>query len=133
MTAPQIAVAIALVWRDGRVLVTRRRAAAHLGGMWEFPGGKPEPGETLAACAEREVREETGVVCRAYRERASIEHAYADRAVVLSPFDCRWVSGEARLEQVADALWVEPKRLRELEFPEANRALIQELGGQAPR
>lgn len=129
MTVPRLVVAIALVWRDGRLLVTERPPGAHLGGLWEFPGGKPEVGETLAACAEREVKEETGIVCRAYAERPSIEHTYPDRIVVLAPFDCRWVSGDARLEQVTDARWVEPAALSTFQFPPANRTLVEELVG----
>src|SRR6185436_16391614 len=89
-----IDVAIALVWREGCLLIARRMANVHLGGAWELPGGKCEPGEPPAACAVREVREELGIEVEVIRARAVIEHAYHDRAVRLYPFDCRLLGGE---------------------------------------
>ena len=61
MTYPQIEVAIGLVWKEGRLLIARRPEGVHLGGLWEFPGGKIEPGETPELCIRREMREELGI------------------------------------------------------------------------
>jgi mutator protein MutT len=122
-----IEVAIALVWRSGRLLVTRRLPAAHLGGLWEFPGGKLRTGETPDAAAEREVLEETGVVARARARRAPIEWRYPERTVRLQPVDCDWVEGEGERRGVADLRWAAVAELGELEFPPANAALIAEL------
>src|SRR3989442_151650 len=62
LSSPSIVeVAIALVWRDGRLLIARRPEGTHLAGLWEFPGGKTEPGETPAECIAREMREEMGI------------------------------------------------------------------------
>ena len=106
-----VEVAIALVWKDGRLLVTRRRAGTHLGGLWEFPGGKILPGESAERCAEREVEEETGVRCRAERLRRTILHTYPERSVVLHPVDCAWIAGEPRAREVEAALWLLPREL----------------------
>jgi 8-oxo-dGTP diphosphatase len=122
-----IEVAIALVWREGLLLVTRRPTEVHLGGLWEFPGGKLRTEETPEACAEREVLEEVGLVVSARARRASIEHTYPERRVLLYPVDCDYHSGDIELREVTDARWVAPKELATLEFPEANRGLIAEL------
>ena len=122
-----IEVALALVWREGRLLVTRRPAGVHLAGYWEFPGGKIGPGETPERAAEREVREEVGIGCRARSRRASFRHCYPERVVVLHPVDCEWLEGEAVLQGVSAAHWVAPQRLAEYSFPPANAELIASL------
>jgi mutator protein MutT len=124
---PRVHVAIALVWRDGRLLVTRRRTDQHLAGSWEFPGGKFRPGETVESCAEREVKEETGVTCAARARRGVIHHDYAERRVALHPVDCDWIAGEPSPREVAAVRWVLPDELASLAFPEANATLLAEL------
>lgn len=123
----RVEVAIALVWRGERLLVSRRPADVHLGGYWEFPGGKLAPGESPEACAVREVFEETYVTARAYGRRATIAWSYPTRSVLLHPIDCEWVSGEGRAREVAELRWVERSSLSELKFPEANATLVAEI------
>ena len=94
-----VEVAIALVWRGTELLVTRRPDAVHLGGLWEFPGGKIAPGETPEACAEREVLEEVGLLVTARARRKVIEHTYPERRVKLYPIDCDYVTGVFRSGQ----------------------------------
>jgi mutator protein MutT len=120
-------VAIALVWREGRLLVTRRKPGVHLGGFWEFPGGKLALGEAPEACAEREVLEEVGVVARARSRRTPIEWAYPERAVTIHPIDCDWLDGDGDAREVAELRWVTPPELASLTFPAANAALIDAL------
>jgi 8-oxo-dGTP diphosphatase len=120
-------IAIAVVWRGGRVLITRRPPGAHLAGLWEFPGGKVAEGETVAAAAEREVREETGISCRATGLRTPFIHIYPDRTVRLNPVDCEWQAGEPELLGVAAARWVGPADLTRFSFPPANGPLLAEL------
>ena|SRR5688572_21813308 len=123
----RIDVAIALVWREEELLVSRRRQGEHLAGFWEFPGGKIESGEPPAGAAEREVLEEVGVVVRAERERPVITYEYADRIVCLHPIDCRFQSGEATALEVAEVRWINPRELSTLAFPPANASLIADL------
>jgi mutator protein MutT len=125
-------IAIALVWRSGCVLVTRRAADTHLGGLWEFPGGKCLPGESPEACSEREVLEEVGVGCRAFRVRPAIEYAYPERTVRLHPVDCRYAGGGPRPIQVSEWSWVRPQDLRNYAFPRANAGLLKELAENGP-
>lgn len=126
---PALLIALALIWRDDRLLISRRSPGTHLAGFWEFPGGKCRAGESVAACAEREALEEVGVVCRARAEREPLHHAYADRNVVLTPVDCIWESGEPRALAVAAVAWVRPSELSRYAFPPANAPLVAELRG----
>jgi mutator protein MutT len=125
-----VEVALALVWRDGRLLVTRRPETVHLAGCWEFPGGKLAPGETPEACAERELYEEVEVVARARSRRTSIEWDYAERRVTLHPIDCVWVRGDGRAREVSELRWIVPRELGELEFPAANASLVEALSNE---
>jgi 8-oxo-dGTP diphosphatase len=121
-------IALALIWRDGHILAARRRDdAEHLPGLWEFPGGKCEDGETPRECAVREAREEVGVEIEISGERAAITHQYAERRVTLHPFDCRIISGEPQAFQRAALRWLRPDELRAEDFPAANTALIEEI------
>jgi mutator protein MutT len=122
-----VEVAVALVFREGHVLVTCRPPGTHLAGFWEFPGGKIREGETPEACAEREVSEETGVLVRARARRPSVDWSYPERVVRIHPVDCDWISGEGEPKEVAKLCWARLSELRSLEFPPANHALIAEL------
>jgi 8-oxo-dGTP diphosphatase len=124
---PRLEVALALVFRERRLLVTRRPAKAHLGGLWELPGGKLATGETVEACVVREVLEETGIVVAAERRLATIEWDYPERRVALHPVECAWVRGDGELLEVADLIWATSAELRAREFPPANAALVAEL------
>ncbi len=124
---PTLDIALALVWRDGRLLVTRRPEGVHLAGYWEFPGGKIKVGESVEHAAEREVVEEVGIRCRARELRPSLSYAYPERRVVLHPVDCAWLEGEARLMGVSAARWVTAAELGEYAFPPANAALLERL------
>lgn len=119
-----VRVAIALVWKQELVLLARRPPGVHLAGLWEFPGGKIEPGEHAAATAEREVFEETRLVVRTSSVRAPIVHAYPERDVELHPVDCALVSGEPG---VGELVWVPPSDLSRYELPAANAGLVREL------
>jgi mutator protein MutT len=128
-----VEVALAIVWRDGRLLVTCRPEKVHLAGHWEFPGGKLAPGETPEACAEREVYEEVEVVARAQARRASIEWEYPERRVTLHPVDCEWIEGDGSAREVSELRWVAPEDLGELEFPAANAGLVRALSNELRR
>lgn len=126
-SSPPVEVALALIWRSGCVLITRRPGEAHLGGLWEFPGGKCRAGETPEACAEREALEEVGVRCRALRRRPPLGFAYPERTVLLHPVDCEYVGGPPRALEVTEWKWIHPSELKDFTFPPANQPLIDEL------
>lgn len=129
MTTParRIEVAVALVFRGRRLLITERPAGTHLGGSWELPGGKLGPGESAEDCAVREVLEETAVAVRAVRRLPTIAWDYPEKRVALYPVECEWLSGEGECRQVAALVWGTCADLRAKKFPAANAALIDEL------
>jgi 8-oxo-dGTP diphosphatase len=123
-----IDVAIGLIWRDERLLIARRPEGVHLGGLWEFPGGKAESGETPEECLLRELQEELGIEATVTGRREAIQFTYPDRTVRLHPIDCRWLSGEPHPTGCEDPRWVLPAELPSYEFPPANAALLASLG-----
>ncbi len=123
----EIEVAAALVFRAGKLLITQRHADAHLGGMWEFPGGKREPGEAFDVCLKRELREELGIEVVVGELLESVTHTYSDRIVHLQFFRCRWAEHEPQLLDCADFKWVTSGELKQHEFPEADAQLIERL------
>jgi mutator protein MutT len=122
-----IDVAIGLVWKEGRLLIARRPMGVHLGGLWEFPGGKAEPGESPEACLLRELREELGINAEVTGRREVIPFTYPERTVRLHPIDCRWLSGEPHPAGCEEPRWVAPPELGSYEFPPANAALLAAL------
>jgi 8-oxo-dGTP diphosphatase len=123
-----VEVVAALIQDDqGRYLITRRRGGSHLAGMWEFPGGKREPGESLEEALRRELIEELSATFSVGEKVETVSWQYPERTVVLHFYRCRFESGTIEpLEQQAME-WVEPARLAELEFPPADRELIARL------
>jgi mutator protein MutT len=121
-----LVVLAAVVERDGRFLVTRRLANTHLAGVWEFPGGKCEPGETHDDCLTRELAEELGVRATVGEEIAVVDHRYPDRAVRLHFRTCA-IAGEPRPLLGQEIRWASREELRTLEFPEADRTVIERL------
>ena len=122
-----IIVTAAVIERDGAFLVTRRQKGVHLEGFWEFPGGKCDAGETLAACLARELKEELDVGARIGAEVYTVTHAYPDRSVELHFFRCE-VIGDPRPLLDQEMRWVRREDLASLEFPPADVELIRILG-----
>jgi mutator protein MutT len=127
-----IDVAIAIVSCEDRILICRRRQDGHLGGFWEFPGGKVEPGETPQQCAQREIREEVDLEIDVLSAMPVIEHEYPERNVRLHPFLCAYKSGHAKPLGCDEALWVAPANLMSYQFPQANNELIRQLVRMLP-
>ena len=127
--AVDVALGVLTAERAGgwRVLITRRREAAVLGGYWEFPGGKVEVGETARKCVERELMEELGLVVRVGLALPEIEHEYPHGRVRLQPFYCTYEAGRLRSLGVAAFRWVAPIRLRRYRFLPANVGLVERL------
>jgi 8-oxo-dGTP diphosphatase len=118
--------ACALVDADGRVLLAQRPEGKQLAGLWEFPGGKVEPGETPEQCIIRELHEEIGIEtdipCLAPLTFAS--HSYDDFHLLMPLFVCRRFRGIAQPREGQALKWVRPKQMREYPMPPADAPLI---------
>lgn len=122
-----IEVSAGLIFRSGKLLITQRHADAHLGGLWEFPGGKREPKETFEQCLVRELREELGVEVLVGELFESVTHAYPERTVLLNFFLCQLPQGEPQAIDCAALKWVAQDELAAHEFPAADAFLLQRL------
>ncbi|MEM1299556.1 MAG: 8-oxo-dGTP diphosphatase MutT [Pseudomonadota bacterium] len=118
--------AVALIDPDGRVLLAQRPEGKSMAGLWEFPGGKVEPGETPEACLIRELEEELGIntweSCLAPLTFAS--HSYEDFHLLMPLFACRKWEGIVQGKEGQSLAWVAPSKLRDYPMPEADIPLI---------
>jgi A/G-specific adenine glycosylase len=129
---PHHVIAAALVWRDGEVLVGRRPSDGLLGGLYEFPGGKVETGESLAAACAREVLEETGLSVEVVELFRSVDHAYTHFSITLHVFHARVRAGRLRASGVEALRFVPVAELDRLAFPRANRRVLDDLKAAGP-
>lgn len=127
MKPKPVEVAAGLIFRDGKLLITQRHQDSHLGGLWEFPGGKREPGETFEQCLERELREELGVTVRVGDLLESVTHAYPEKTVCLKFFLCLLLDGEPRTVGCAALQWIRREELKDYSFPAADGHLLARL------
>lgn len=120
---------------EGLLLIQRRPEDAMLGGLWEFPGGKTEPGEPLGEACRREILEETGLEVRVGSEVARVQHAYSHFRITMHAFECTPVGGELSSETGEPQRWVEPSELDNYAFPRANRRVLEciQEDARAPR
>ena len=127
---PVTEVAAALLFRDGKLLITQRCADAHLGGLWEFPGGKREPNETFEECLARELREELGIEVKVGELVESITHAYPEKTVHLKFFRCEWLKHEPQALGCDAYKWIMSEELGQYQFPPADARLLDALAAE---
>lgn len=123
-----IHVAVGVVVReDGRILIARRPDHLHMGGRWEFPGGKVEEGETVQQALARELREEVALEVRQLQPLTEIRHDYPEKTVLL---DTWWVTefeGEAEGSEGQQVIWVAVDELENHRFPDANGPILEAI------
>ena len=127
MLSPSIDVSAGLVFRAGKLLITQRHAGAHLGGLWEFPGGKREAGETFEDCLLRELREELGIQVAVVELIETVEHEYPEKRVRLKFFRCAWRAHEPQALGCPAFAWVTREQLAAYDFPAADAQLLEHL------
>jgi 8-oxo-dGTP diphosphatase len=120
-----IDVSCAIIEQHGKILATRRGKNMHLEGYWEFPGGKVEPGETLEECISREIKEELSLGISIKGKLPVVEFIYPDKAIKLTPFVCRIISGEITLKDHTDFKWIEPNSFDQLKWAPADVMVIE--------
>lgn len=109
---------------DGNILLSQRARHAHQGGLWEFPGGKLEPGETAAQALQRELLEEVGIRVTASAPLIKIRHDYGDKQVLLDVWNVTAFEGQAQSCENQLIRWIKPEQLGEFNFPAANLPII---------
>lgn len=123
-TKPHINVTAGLIFQEGNILIAKRPQGYHLAGLWEFPGGKQEPDESLAECLEREIKEELDIEIRAERLFMTVRHEYEKKIVSLHVFECTHLNGNPRGLEGQEIKWVKPSELRQYEFPPPDQEVI---------
>lgn len=114
--------------RHERLLIARRKPEGLLGGLWELPGGKVQPGESLPAALRRELREEVALTVHLGPQRCTVRHAYSHFRITMHVFDCRVRTGRARALAADAVRWVRPQDLHRFAFPRATHKAFETLG-----
>jgi 8-oxo-dGTP diphosphatase len=117
---------------NGRLLACRRPEGKHLGGKWEFPGGKVEPGETPKAALIRELEEELGITTEALKPLSPVVHDYGRGAIRLIPFLCSIAEGIPHPYEHSELRWCSPANLTELDWAAADLPILGEFLSNRP-
>ncbi|MEM8504022.1 MAG: A/G-specific adenine glycosylase [Cyanobacteria bacterium P01_D01_bin.1] len=126
----QIGVAV-ITDSQGKILIDRRKQEGLLGGLWEFPGGKIEPGESEEDCVKREIKEELDIEIEVGTKLITIEHTYTHFKVTLNVFNCAHIGGEPKPIECDEIQWVTLDQIDKYPFPKANGQIIDALRKQA--
>jgi A/G-specific adenine glycosylase len=124
---PHITAAAAVLRRGERVLIGRRPEGVLLGGLWEFPGGRLEPEESLESCLRREICEEIGVEVEVGVSLGAFNHAYTHFRVTVHAFECKLIRGDPQAIEHSEVRWVSPERLREYPMGKIDRAIAHTI------
>jgi 8-oxo-dGTP diphosphatase len=122
----QIGIAI-ISNNQSKILIDRRKAAGEMGGLWEFPGGKIEPGETIEECIEREIKEELDIEIAVGDRLTTITHNYQTFKVTLHVYFCQYLSGKPQPIECEEIQWVDVSSMNQYQFPQANAKIINLL------
>jgi 8-oxo-dGTP diphosphatase len=125
-------VTAAVIEKDGKILIAKRKRGDSQAGKWEFPGGKLEPGETPESCLKRELREELGIETEVGAFFCSSRFVYPHMAVELLVYRTSYVSGEITLHAHDRAEWIAPETLSGFDFSEADKPVVRKLKQEAP-
>jgi A/G-specific adenine glycosylase len=124
-------VAVGVVCKQGRLFITQRAPQGLLGGLWEFPGGKLQPGEDAASACIREIQEETGLRVEVVEPLARVHHAYTHFKIRMDVFICRFAGGRVRLRGPVASRWIAMEEIDSYPFPKANHKFLPELRKRA--
>jgi mutator protein MutT len=120
-------VGVGVIWDGEKLLIDRRKPTGLMGGRWEFPGGKLEPGESMPECIAREIQEELALKVIVGEELITIEHTYSEFNLTLVVHHCQYLGGEPQLISCDEIRWVTVAELRDFNFPAANAKIVAAL------
>jgi len=125
---PHKIIGVAVISNEqGQILIDRRRPEGAMGGLWEFPGGKIEKGETVEECIKREINEELGILIEVGKHLITIDHTYTHLRVTLTVHHCRHLTGVPQPLECDEIRWVSLDELNQFAFPQANIQIIAAL------
>ncbi len=124
---PHYNIAVGIIHRKGEIFIDQRPVKGLLGGLWEFPGGKQEAGESLENCVAREIQKKFGLQIKVKTLFLNIKHAYTHFKITLYAFDCEFVSGQP--EAKLNWRWVTPAELPNYAFPKSNKKIVDKITG----
>jgi A/G-specific adenine glycosylase len=124
---PLYPIAVGVVFKQGRLLITRRRPEGLLGGLWEFPGGKIRDGETPEAACMREIKEEVNLTVAIDSHLCRVRHAYTHFKIDMEVFCCSYASGKVRLNGPVDYRWIRIDEMAAYPFPRADHKFMPQL------
>jgi 8-oxo-dGTP diphosphatase len=130
-TPVEVVAAIIRETGGNRILLSQRRSDSHLGGFWEFPGGKVEPGESRESALIREVMEELGIRVKIGLQVLEQSHRYPDRYVRVHFYECRILEGSPVALEAIRLAWCPPQQLHRYRMPEANTRVVEVLQSPA--
>jgi len=128
MSNKQVLVAAGVIFNPkGELLIAKRSNHQHQGGLWEFPGGKIETGETAQHALARELFEEVGISVSASEPLIRIAHDYADKSVVLDVWVITAFEGTAQGKEGQEVRWIDPQEMDQFDFPAANASIVSAI------
>ena len=127
---PEVQIAVGVVYKNGRILITRRPTEGLLGGLWEFPGGKLHEGERPEEACRREIQEEVNLDVVIEAPLAQVRHAYSHLRIRMHVFRCRFRAGRVRLNGPVNHRWIRIADIDQFAFPKANHKFIPLLRGK---
>ncbi|NEQ40965.1 MAG: 8-oxo-dGTP diphosphatase MutT [Okeania sp. SIO3I5] len=128
MILPHKLIGVAVIWNEaGKILIDKRKPGGSFGGLWEFPGGKKEVGETIEDCIKREVLEELGIEVAVEEHLITIDHNYPEIRVTLHVYHCRYLCGIVKAIECDEFRWVTLDEIDRFTFPQANEQIITAL------
>lgn len=125
--SPEHHIAVGIIRRNSRFLITQRKSEGLLGGLWEFPGGRVRKGESAEQACVREIKEAVNLEIEIDSFFTRIKHAYTHFKIVMDVYNCRHVSGRVRLNGPVDFQWATMAQIKKHPFPKANLKFIQDI------
>jgi A/G-specific adenine glycosylase len=124
---PQYPIAVGVVFKNNRVLITRRKSDGLLGGLWEFPGGKIKRNEKAETACIREIKEEVNLTVKVDSHLCRVKHAYTHFKIQLDVFCCSYISGRLKLNGPVDHRWIRLSQIDDYPLPKANHKFLVKL------
>lgn len=125
--SPHYNVGVGIIWREGKILITKRKKNTLLGGLWEFPGGKKNVKESIKECIKREIFEELEIEVEVLNFITTVEHKYSHFSITLHAYNCSFAKGKIKCNSADAWQWIKPHQLDTLPFPKANHYIFPHI------